>query len=196
MEPWQDDPAPAAPDEEIPPGWLEPGAPPLILDIGCHRGSFLVDLAALRPEANILGIEKQAERVQRARGKVRRLGLTNAWALQSRGLETLRALPRGSVQAVHILFPDPWPKRKHATRRMVDTEFLEAVIGVLAPGGFLRFVTDDAPYADAVRRRAAKLPALIPDDSPGGDFPPSTFEQTFLEQQKPIHRLNWRRATV
>ncbi len=187
---------PSPPDLEIPPDWLLPGAPPLVLDVGSHRGSFLLPLAEQEPHHNILGIERQKERVIRTRRKIERLGLTNAWASRSGGLEALGAFPNDSAAIIHVLFPDPWPKRRHSSRRLVNSEFLLGCVRVLVPGGLLRFVTDDLPYAEDVEKCSAKIPALEREKNQLPDYPPSGFELTFTHLEKPINRLAWRKVGV
>jgi tRNA (guanine-N7-)-methyltransferase len=180
---------------EVPPDWLTPEAPPLVLDVGSHRGSFLLPLAEQEPHHNILGIEKQNQRVLRTRKKIERLGLKNAWAVQSGGLDAVLAFPAESVAMLHVLFPDPWPKRRHADRRLVNPTFLAASARVLKPGGLLRFVTDDEPYAQSVAAISQTLPTLIPSPVPIDAYPPSGFELTFTGLGKPIHRFAWRKQS-
>ncbi len=184
---------PSLPDLEIPPSWLLPGAPPLVLDVGSHRGSFLLPLAEQEPHHNILGIERQKERVIRTRRKIERLGLTNAWASRCGGLEAINVFPNDTVTIIHVLFPDPWPKRRHSSRRLVNQIFLLECLRILKPGGLLRFVTDDPPYARDVEKAALTVPALEPGQSPLPAYPPSGFELTFTHLEKPIHRLAWRK---
>ncbi len=179
---------------EVPDGWLAPNAPPLVLDVGCHRGSFLLELAPLEPHHNILGIEKLALRVTRTRKKIERLGLSNAWAAQGGGLESLQALPDASTSFIHVLFPDPWPKRRHADRRLVKPAFLAECLRVLKPGGLLRFVTDDEPYALEVAKSYGQFPALQPTELPLDAYPPSGFELTFRSLCKPVHRFAWTKS--
>jgi len=185
---------PSLPDLELPPDWLLPGAPPLVLDVGSHRGSFLLPLAEQEPQHNILGIERQKERVIRTRRKIERLGLTNAWASRSGGLEALSAFPKDSVAIIHVLFPDPWPKRRHSSRRLVNAEFLSQCLRILKPGGLLRFVTDDLAYAKDVEKSAGEIPAFVPNENPLPDYPPCGFELTFTHLEKPIHRFAWRKV--
>lgn len=185
---------PSPPDLEIPPAWLIPGAPPLVLDVGSHRGSFLLALAEQEPQHNILGIERQKERVIRTRRKIERLGLPNAWASRSRGLEALAAFSDDSVAIIHVLFPDPWPKRRHSSRRMVSAGFLKECLRILKPGGLLRFVTDDLPYARDVEKHAMEIPALANAEAMLPAYPPSGFELTFTGLKKPIHRFAWRKV--
>lgn len=176
---------------EVPDGWLSPDAPPLVLDVGCHRGSFLLELAPLEPHHNILGIEKLPLRVTRTRKKIERLGLSNAWASQGGGLESLQELPDSSISVIHVLFPDPWPKRRHADRRLVKPAFLAECLRVLKPGGLLRFVTDDEPYAAEVAKLQSQFPGLNPAELPVDAYPPSGFELTFRTLGKPVHRFAW-----
>jgi len=130
----------------IPAGWFGPGAKPLEIDFGCHRGAFLVGMAELHPLVNFLWIERQAERVAKCNARIARLGLANALAVQGTGAQGLEFLPDGCCAVFHLYFPDPWPKRRHAARRVFQKDFLDAVRRVLAPGGTLRVMTDNEPY--------------------------------------------------
>ena len=98
---------------------------PLEIDLGCGDGSFLAALARESPEKNFLGIERLLGRVRSACRRIERAGLTNARVMRfeiSYAVEHL--LPPGSVTAFYLLFPDPWPKRRHAPRRLVTESFL------------------------------------------------------------------------
>ncbi len=131
----------------IPTGWLQAGAPPLEVDFGCHRGAFFIGMAVMNPGVNFLGLEKQADRVKKCMGKIGRLGLANAFAVQGLGAEPLqKLLPPASVTTFHLYFPDPWPKRRHAGRRVFQASFLEEIRRVLRPGGTLRLMTDCESY--------------------------------------------------
>jgi tRNA (guanine-N7-)-methyltransferase len=135
----------------IPAGWLEPSALPLEIDFGCHRGAFLIGMAALHPGSNFLGIEKQTDRVARCNARAERLGLSNAAAITGLGAESLALLPAACVSVFHLYFPDPWPKRRHSGRRVFQKKFLEEIRRVLRPDGVLRLMTDDAPYFAEMR---------------------------------------------
>lgn len=167
--------------EGFPEGW---GGRPLQIDIGCHRGTFLAAMAQGLPETDFLGIERLSARVERSNAKFARLGLANARALRAGGLEAVKELPAGCAAGIHVLFPDPWPKRRHAPRRMVTHEFVAACARVLVPGGFLRVATDDAPYAEAIRATvAADREFVLGGEIP--EFPPTEFEQKFNAAGKP-----------
>ncbi len=165
----------------LPAAWLVRGAPPLEVDFGCHRGVFLTGMAALHPGVNFLGIERQGLRVERCMSKFRRLGLQNALAVRGEGTPALREwLPDAIVSTMHVSFPDPWPKRRHAARRLVNREFLREVRRVLRPDGVLRFMTDNEPYFREVEALVAGWWPVRPWDE-SRETVRTSFETTFLE---------------
>lgn len=172
----------------VPAAWLDAGAPPLEVDFGCHRGTFLLGMAERHPEINFLGIEKQTIRVEKCLKKIRRLGLSNAWALQGQGEKALAdLLPEKSVSVFHVSFPDPWPKRRHAARRLVGKNFLNEVTRVLRPGGILRLMTDDTAYFLEIKKllRSGWEEVGWQD---GREHPMTAFEKTFLGRGLAPHR--------
>jgi len=132
---------------------LFPNSQPLELELGSGDGSFLVGYAATHPEMNLIGVERLLGRVRKIDRKVRRAGLTNVRCVRieaSYFLEYL--LPQHAVQAIHVYFPDPWPKRKHFRHRLVNDHFAVIVRQALAPAGVIYLRTDDAPYFAQMRR--------------------------------------------
>ena len=172
----------------IPASWFGPGAPPLEVDFGCHRGTFLIGMAEKYPETNFLGIEKQPARVERCLAKIRRLGLSNAMAVQGEGFAALALwLPEESASTIHVSFPDPWPKRRHASRRLVTKDFLEATARILCRGGVLRLMTDDRAYFVEIKNLLREgWEELLWDD--GFERPVTAFEKTFLGLGHHPHR--------
>jgi tRNA (guanine-N7-)-methyltransferase len=162
----------------IPSGWLEPSAKPLEIDFGCHRGAFLIGMAALHPFSNFLGIEKQSERVNKCNARAARLGLSNAAAIQGVGALALEPLPRASVTIFHLYFPDPWPKRRHSNRRVFQKNFLTEIRRIIRPDGVLRLMTDDAPYFVEMRELTGEGWLEIPWND-GRETVPTAFEKTF-----------------
>ena len=126
--------------------WLKASCSPLEVDFGCHRGALLVWMAVLHRDRRFLGIEKQVDRVEKCNARIGREGLSNALAIVGMGVEALRGLPEGGVEVFHLSFPDPWPKRKHASRRVFQAAFLNEIKRVLMPAGMLKLMTDDRPY--------------------------------------------------
>jgi tRNA (guanine-N7-)-methyltransferase len=158
--------------------WLGSAAAPLEIDFGCHRGAFLIGMAGLHPGANFLGIEKQLDRVERCNARAARLGLANACAIPGIGVESLEPLPAACVSIFHLSFPDPWPKRRHASRRVFQKSFLAEIRRILRPDGVLRLMTDDEPYFREMLELVSEGWREIPWDD-GRETVPTAFELTF-----------------
>jgi len=172
----------------VDPAWLDlPG--PLHLDLGCARGTFLCRLALLHPEWKVLGVERLTERVQRCKGKIQRLGLTNAAVVQGKMPELLHELlPASSVSWIHALFPDPWPKRRHAPRRLIQESIFPEFARLLVPGGKVRFLTDQKSYWQDSLEVLGKLENwVLENDDPVGDWPASRFQSRFEMTGHPIY---------
>ena len=172
----------------MPPLWFGPDAPPLEVDFGCHRGTFLLGMAEKYPGTNFLGIDKQAARVGKCLKKISRTGVTNAWAVQGEGGEALtRLFPEQSISVFHLSFPDPWPKRRHESRRVFTKDFLERIEKSLRRGGILRLMTDDAGYFSEMQRLTMDQWEEVPWED-GIERPATAFEKTCLAQGKLPHR--------
>lgn len=126
---------------------LFPKMQPLEVELGAGDGSFLSKHAALHPEHNYIGLERLRGRVQRLEKKAQRAGLTNLRIVRIEAAYFLQyLLPPQSVTALHVYFPDPWPKRRHWHHRLINERFTELARQVLLPGGVVYLRTDDAPY--------------------------------------------------
>ena len=168
----------------------------LEVDLGCGDGGFLAQLAATFPERNYLGIEKLGGRVQRGCKKAARLAVRNLRFLRIESTYAVEyLLPPGSVEVVHLLFPDPWPKKKHKRRRIVQPAFLESVHRVLGQDGRFRIATDQEPYFKTIRDLIS--PAAFVEENPPPDesLPVTTFERHFVREGAPIYRLELRKAS-
>ncbi|MGA3285403.1 MAG: tRNA (guanosine(46)-N7)-methyltransferase TrmB [Verrucomicrobiota bacterium] len=122
-------------------------AQPLEVELGCGDASFLVDYAKLHPEHNFVGVERLLGRIRKLDRKGRRAGLTNLRGVRiesSYFLEYL--LPPHSVSALHVYFPDPWPKKRHHKKRLINERFPKIARAVLAPEGVVYLRTDDEDY--------------------------------------------------
>jgi tRNA (guanine-N7-)-methyltransferase len=167
-----------------------PCCAPIEVDLGCGDGSFLVTLAKQNPQRNFLGLERLLGRVRGACRKIACGNLGNARVLRiesSYAIEYL--LPPNSVSVFYLLFPDPWPKRRHQRRRIVTEEFLDAIHRALAPGGSFVIATDEREYFEEIQRRSGAMRKFT--EKQIGDFilPATTFEKHFLERGLEIHRL-------
>jgi tRNA (guanine-N7-)-methyltransferase len=132
---------------------------PLVIEIGFGSGLFLADLARRRPETNVLGLEISAPALRHAARKIERGGLANVRLLQADAPSALQALcAPGSVAETIINFPDPWPKKDHQARRLINDDFLRLLATRMRPGGALDVATDHADYAAQIAAALAASP--------------------------------------
>lgn len=126
---------------------LFPVPQPLEVELGCGDATFLVEYAARHPERNFLGVERLLGRLRKLDRKGRRLGLRNLRGVRIECAYFLQyLLPPESVAALHVYFPDPWPKKKHRHKRLINERFPELALRVLQRGGVVYLRTDDADY--------------------------------------------------
>jgi len=122
---------------------------PLTLEIGFGNGESLLALAAAHPERDFLGIEVHRPGVGHLMLRTAELGLTNVRAICRDAVEVLQqCITPGSLDEVLLYFPDPWPKKRHHKRRIVQPGFVALVASRLREGGTLRMATDWQPYAE------------------------------------------------
>jgi tRNA (guanine-N7-)-methyltransferase len=169
---------------------------PLHVDLGCGDGSFLCEMAQQFPKRNFLGIERLTKRVE----KVRRNGekIENVRVLRADTLFAVRdLLPESSVGTFYLLFPDPWPKRRHQQRRVFTHEFLDAIAAALEQEGIVRVATDQLDYFRQIKRlTCAHLQFQVVPASPDDSVLPLTkFERRFRDQGAPIYRLTLRKTS-
>jgi len=167
---------------------------PLQVDLGCGDGGFLFALAQQMPEKDFLGTERLLHRVKKACRKaemvdnMRVLRIESAYAVR-------HLLPAASVEMFHLLFPDPWEKRRHHQRRIVGLDFLRDVHTALAADGVLRVVTDHREYFEQIQEVAARTEKFELMQSNGTVYPPSRFEEQFQERGVEIYRLGLRKIS-
>jgi len=138
---------PASYVERLPVDKLFDAPQPLEIELGAGDGSFLVAWAAQHPGRNFLGVERLLGRLRKIERKVRRASLLHVRLLRiEAGYFLEYMVPQPSVSAIHIYFPDPWPKRKHWRNRLINDAFTEVVACALIPGGVIHLRTDDPPY--------------------------------------------------
>jgi len=119
----------------------------LEVELGSGDGSFLARYAALHPEHHFIGVERLLGRLRKLDRKAGQLGLVNVRAVRIEAAYFLEhLLPPGSAEAVHVYFPDPWPKRRHHKNRLINERFPMLARQALAAGGVVYVRTDDAPY--------------------------------------------------
>ena len=144
-----------------------PKAQPVEAELGSGDGSFLAEYAAQHPEHNFIGVERLLGRIRKMDRKGRALGLTNLLGVRiesSYFLEYL--LPANSAMALHVYFPDPWPKRKHRRHRLINERFPTLAHQALAPGGMVYLRTDDENYFEQMMEVFAASPQFRPMPTP------------------------------
>ncbi|EAP99678.1 possible S-adenosylmethionine-dependent methyltransferase [Janibacter sp. HTCC2649] len=129
---------------------------PVVLEVGSGYGAAAVAYASSHPEHDLIVAEVHVPGVARMLSDAESLELTNLWVEVDDAMELLKdRIPSGSLAGVHLFFPDPWPKGKHAKRRFVQQHTLTLVADRLEPGGVLRIATDHEVYAAHVRQQVA-----------------------------------------
>jgi len=166
---------------------LFPVAQPLEAELGSGDGSFLSQYAALHSECNFIGVERLLGRLRKVERKCQRAGISNVRAIRieaSYFLEWL--LPRHATAALHVYFPDPWPKRKHRKNRLINERFPQLVQQVLTPGGAIYLRTDDADYFAQMRAVFAASGFFRPIEPPRDLVAMLTdFERSFHDEGIP-----------
>jgi tRNA (guanine-N7-)-methyltransferase len=161
---------------------------PIEIDLGCGDGSFLVEIAGANPARDFLGIERLPGRIRSAHRKITARGLANARVLLvETSYAVRRMLPASSVAQFYLMFPDPWPKRRHWGRRVVTEDFLASIYRALVPHGVLRIATDQIDYFREIERLAGESTQFVTDADPEPPPARSTFEKRFSQSE--IYRL-------
>ena len=168
---------------------------PVELDIGCGYGRFSRAHAAANPGIRVLGLEQDDARVARTDVTARKEGIENlAYVVGEARYAIEYCIPPESVSAVFILFPDPWPKDRHARNRIFRAANIDWIHRLLVPGGLLHAATDNATYfaqmLDTMKddERFESIPAYVRSADEQTDF-----ERKFLGQGKSIHAASWRK---
>ena len=126
---------------------LFPQSQPLEVELGCGDASFLADYARRHPDRNFIGVERLLGRMRKLDRKGRRAGMTNLRGVQIESSYFLQyLLPPHSASALHVYFPDPWPKKRHHKNRLINESFPLLAQSALAPGGQVYLRTDDEDY--------------------------------------------------
>lgn len=167
------------------------------VELGFGKGRYLLRRAESEPNRGFLGVEMAGTYYHLAQRRMCRRRLTNTVLLHGEALYVLSAvLPRGFASAVHIYFPDPWPKARHQKRRLFDTESIDLVLDLLAEGGRLYFATDFLEYGEAVKEILDSYPAVEVTEVSGlwADGARTNYEAKYLREGRPILRLEVRRV--
>ncbi len=158
---------------------------PTFLEIGFGMGETTAAIAKAHPEYNYIGVEVHTPGVGGLLKQIEELKLTNLRIIQHDVVEVLQnALPAGCLDGVHIFFPDPWPKKRHHKRRLIQQEFIALLCRHLKPGGYIHAATDWKDYAEQILGVLSSEPQLTntaADYAPRPQYRPLTkFEQRGL----------------
>ncbi len=183
-----------------PMSWFDsPG--PFELEIGCGKGGFLLARARARPDVRLLGIEWANKFFKFAADRMARWGLANVRVMRTDAkVLVMNHLSAESVTALHLYHPDPWPKKRHHKRRLVQDDFADAVARVLVPDGRWLIQTDHADYFEHIRDVLARHRAFaevewddaVTETSP--DFAGTNFEIKYTEEGRTIYRTAYVRT--
>lgn len=171
---------------------LVPGVGPWEVEIGFGKGKYLLRRCQEDPGRRFFGIEVASEYFQMFVDKARRRRLTNWIALRGDALALISSvLPHGFASAVHVYFPDPWPKSRHHKRRLFDPETVDLVLSLLEPGGRLLFATDFLEYGALVQEILESYPGLriTRRDAVWDEGPRTNYEAKYILEGRPILRL-------
>ena len=162
---------------------------PLEIDLGCGDGSFLVAMASHYPERNFLGVERLLGRVRKVIRKAEKNSLLNLKVLRLELSYTIEwLLPDDCANRMHLLFPDPWPKKKHHKRRMVNKSFCESLVRILKEDGEFLFKTDHPDYFEESMLALENFDLLEQVPWNTDDFYPVTdFEKIWTKEGKKIY---------
>jgi tRNA (guanine-N7-)-methyltransferase len=163
---------------------------PRALDVGIGNGEATVAWAAAHPEQDVLAVELHRPSLAATLLAVAEAGLTNVRVAEVDVRTLLAQARRGDLHHVRVLFPDPWPKRRHLARRLVDVRFTTSVADVLPPGGTLHVATDWAGYAtQVVTAVEADGCFAVERDAERPDRPVTTYEALGREAGRAIHDI-------
>jgi tRNA (guanine-N7-)-methyltransferase len=167
---------------------------PLVLEIGSGMGETTAAIAQARPDADFIAVEVHGPGVGSLLNRIEKAKLSNLKVVRHDALEVLeRMIPDGSLAAIHLFFPDPWPKKRHHKRRLVQPEFAALAARKLVPGGALHAATDWPDYAEHMDAVLLKEPLLQRVDAGFVQRPATKFEARGKRLGHPIRDLYYRR---
>ena len=161
---------------------LFPKSQSLEIELGCGDASFIAEYAKQHPERNFIGVERLLGRIRKLDRKGRRHALTNLRGVRIENAYFLEwLLPKNSAAAIHLYFPDPWPKLKHQRHRLVNERFPALARAALVPGGRVLLRTDHEDYFEQMQAVFTASPLFKPTETPAELAELLTdFERDFL----------------
>lgn len=172
---------------------------PVVLEIGFGMGETTATIAAAQPGVDFLGVEMHLPGVGALLRRLDAAQLTNVRVLRNDAVDVVGMIAPVSLAGIHVYFPDPWPKKRHHKRRLLQSPFVHALAVRLAPGGYLHVATDWQPYADEILRVLSAEPLLTntcDGFAPRPAWRPLTkFEQRGIARGHPVFDLVFSRPS-
>jgi tRNA (guanine-N7-)-methyltransferase len=174
---------------------------PRFLEIGCGMGETTATIAAAHPQHDFLGLEVHTPGVGSLLKEIATRELANLRVIQHDAVEVVRdMIPHGALAGIHVFFPDPWPKKRHHKRRLLQPAFVHELALRLAPGGYLHCATDWEEYAQQMLEVLSAEPLLqnsAAGYAPRPDYRPLTkFEQRGLRLGHGVWDVVFRRREI
>ena len=167
---------------------------PLLVEIGFGNGNALAAFAQAHPDWNCLGVDVYQPGFGALMLACEREQVENVRIVAAEGADLLANLGTASVSRLHVYFPDPWPKKRHHKRRLVNAVFAQTAAACLVPGGTLRLATDWPNYAEQMLAVLAEEPTLAGGESERPKSRPQTpFEAKALAQGRRVYELRYER---
>jgi tRNA (guanine-N7-)-methyltransferase len=168
-------------DQAIDPRQLFARDAPLVVEIGSGMGETTAEIACAEPQTDFVAIEVHGPGVGSLLQRIEATPLANLRIIRHDAVEVLqRMIADDSLAGIHLFFPDPWPKKRHHKRRLVQPEFASLAARKLAPGGYLHAATDWDDYAAQIERVLSAEPLLEPAPPGSRTRPPTKFERRGL----------------
>jgi tRNA (guanine-N7-)-methyltransferase len=168
---------------------------PVVLEIGFGMGDATAATAAADPARGHLAVEVHTPGIGNLLALVGELGLTNVRVAHGDAMELVHRIAPGALDAIHVFFPDPWPKARHHKRRLIRPANVALLRERLRPGGLLHCATDWPEYAESMVTTLDADPELVRAAADGSTRVPTKFERRGLDAGRPITDLRYLRRT-
>jgi len=167
-----------------------PRRAPLVLEIGSGMGESTIEIARQHPEADFVAVEVHGPGVGSLLNRIQAEELQNLRVIRHDAVEVLeRMVPDGALAAIHVFFPDPWPKKRHHKRRLVQPAFVALVARKLAPAGIVHLATDWPEYAEQMAASFSGNIAFRKAERGFAERPATKFEQRGRRLGNPVRDL-------
>ncbi|HJO93655.1 MAG TPA: methyltransferase domain-containing protein [Victivallales bacterium] len=169
------------------------------LDLGCGKGSFTTKLAKKYPERLVFAVDVMLGRLRKLHKRNERSGINNMQLLRCEAWHLInQGIPDTSLNRIHILCPDPWPKSRHKGNRLVSSEFVSRLYIKLKKNGIFHFSSDDIPYFTLVQDVLGKSDLFIRDDSRLEDISDikTDFEERWNDMGLKVFHSAWIKRTT